>query len=342
MQKLVFRNGNGVSIDLTSGNFGITEWEGFSADSLNIQSQQVPFQDGAVFLDALMESRELAVTLAIQDNNDLKKRYELRREIISVMNPKLGEGVLIYTNDYLSKQIHVIPQLPLFNTHNSNDAGTPKASLSWTACNPYWEDLEDTVVFLKTGVRKIVENNGDIITGVKVDFFTNNVTNPQVKNYTENKLIKLNGNFQKGIQINTNMGEKQVTEENLIFNLSNINANLYSVTYSENLGMFVTVGVSGTILTSSDGINWISQTSGVSINLSSVTCSESLGMFIIVGDFTSILKLDFAFAENLISTLTSDSNMTLGLEVGAHEILILKSSGNLNGRISYRQKYIGV
>ena len=63
-------------------------------------------------------------------------------------------------------------KVPLFETHNSNDSGTPKASLSWTACEPYWEDLKETSVFLKAGSRKVIENNGDVITGVKVDFFT--------------------------------------------------------------------------------------------------------------------------------------------------------------------------
>ena len=121
MQKLVFRNANGIELDLTSDPFGITEWEGFSADELNIQSQQVPFQDGSVFLDALLGERELAVTVAMNDGNNLEKRYRLRREMISALNPKLGEGVLIYTNDFLSKQIHAIPQLPVSKNHNSND-----------------------------------------------------------------------------------------------------------------------------------------------------------------------------------------------------------------------------
>jgi hypothetical protein len=78
MQKLVWQNSNGNEIDLTSGNYGITNWEGFSNTELNIQSQQVPFQDGAVFLDALMEQRELSVTLAMQDNNNLETRYSNR------------------------------------------------------------------------------------------------------------------------------------------------------------------------------------------------------------------------------------------------------------------------
>jgi hypothetical protein len=105
MQKLVWQNANGLEIDLTNGNYGITEWQGFSNTSLTIQQQQVPFQDGGVFLDALIGQRELTVTLAIQDNNNLETRYEKRRELISALNPKLGEGYLIYTNDFISKRI---------------------------------------------------------------------------------------------------------------------------------------------------------------------------------------------------------------------------------------------
>ena len=383
MQKLVFINGNGVKIDLTAGNFGIVNWAGLSNTGLNIQTQQVPFQDGGVFLDVLMEQREIELTLAIYDGNNLELRYQKKRELIAALNPKLGEGVLIYTNDHLSKQIHAVPQIPLFENKNSNDAGTLKASIVFSCPSPYWEDVEETSIFLKSGARKIIENNGDVVTGVKVDFFTNNVTNPQLRNFTENKLIKLNGNFQNGIQINTNVGQKQVTTEELTFNLSNISINLYSVTYSESLGLFVAVGESGriltssdginwtnttsgvsinlysvtyseslglfvavggngTILTSSDGINWTSTTSGVSTNLQSVTYSESLGLFVAVGGNATILKSDFTLAENLISKLTSDSNMMLNLEVGKNEILLSKSSGNLNGRIIFRQKYIGV
>ena len=114
MQKLRFVNGNGVELDLTSGHYGITNWSGFSNADLTIQGQQVPFQDGEVFLDALYNPRELSVTLAINDNNNLALRYELKRELISVMNAKLGEGYIYYKNDFIEKRIKVIPQLPIF------------------------------------------------------------------------------------------------------------------------------------------------------------------------------------------------------------------------------------
>jgi hypothetical protein len=264
MQKLVWQNAKGDELDLTKNPFGITQWEGFSNTGLNIQSQQVPFADGSVFLDALMEQRELSVTLAINDENDLYTRYELKRQLISALNPKLGEGYLIYTNDFISKRIKCIAQMPIFPTKNSNDAGTQKASLSWVACEPYWEDLEETSVFLKSGVRTQIVNNGDVPTGVEIDFFTNSVTNPRIKNFTENKIIKLNGNFTNGMNIDTRVGQKGISTEELVFNLSSTGAILSSITYSETQGLFVAVGYNGTILTSPDGINWTSQSSGVS------------------------------------------------------------------------------
>ena len=192
MQKLIWKNALGDEIDLTSGNYGITEWEGFSNASLNIQSQQVPFQDGGVFLDALIEQRELSVTLAMQDNNNLEERYRMRRELVHSLNPKLGEGYLIYTNNFISKRIKCVAQIPLFETHNSNDSGTPKASLAWTACEPYWEDLEETFVGLERGEVEI-ENTGDIECPVEIQFTTSSNTNLQIENKTSGKVIGLNG-----------------------------------------------------------------------------------------------------------------------------------------------------
>lgn len=207
MQKLVWKNANGVTLDLTSGNYGITEWEGFSNASLNVQTQTVPFQDGAVFLDALVEQRELSVTLAMQDKNNLELRYQQRREIISALNPKLGEGYLIYTNDFITKQIKCVPQIPIFETHNSDTAGTPKASLSWTACNPYWEDLEETVVDFSNGDIKTIQNEGDVKIGIELE---GNLSNEKsvFKNITTKEAIRFNNLEQGQYYISTLTGNK--------------------------------------------------------------------------------------------------------------------------------------
>ena len=253
MQKLVFTNGGGQTIDLTSGNFGITNWEGLSNTDLNIQTQQVPFQDGGVFLDALMEQREISVTVAIQDNNDLSARYELKRQLISALNPKLGEGILVYTNDYLSRQIKAVPQLPIFENKNSNDAGTLKASVTFSCCSPYWEDLEETRILLNDGIQKTIENKGDVDCGMKIELFTTEVTDPEIKSLTENKQIKLNGSFDYDIQINTNNGEKQNTNNKTDFVIKCGQSNFKQVAYSEDL----IIGISNDeIFKSKNGTDW--------------------------------------------------------------------------------------
>lgn len=328
MQKLVFRNANGIELDLTSGDYGITEWEGFSAVDLNVQSQQVPFQDGSVYLDGLLGERELSVTVAMQDKNNLEKRYQLRRQMISVLNPKLGEGVLIYTNDYISKQIHCVAQMPVFENHNSNDSGTPKASCSFTACNPYWEDLEDTVVQANNGITTII-NNGDIRTGVKIDVVpVNEIRKYEIKNNTTGKKILLD-NEQRPFRINTNVGKKSVLSTNLKDNLvvsgiaikSVVQLNeyfygirgnticksqdglnwetVYTTSYSLNIlkcfpSGLVAVGSNSTVIKSTNGEEWHRyKVTSDNYNLVDITFSSKLGLFVICGSMRLIATSDF-------------------------------------------------
>ena len=237
MQKLVWQNANGDTIDLTSGNYGITHWEGFSDTSLNIQSQQVPFQDGAVFLDALLNQRELSVTLKMQDNGNLEERYRMRRELIHILNPKLGEGYLIYTNDFTSKRIKCLPQVPLFPTHNSNDSGTPSASLSWTACEPYWEDLEEREIVIKDGESVYLENNGDLESQIIAEIY-GLVSNPSIINQTTKKKIKVNIiNNNNPLQISTEIGNKDVKDARLKFRW-NAGGTFYCCYTDENINIF--------------------------------------------------------------------------------------------------------
>lgn len=331
MQKLVWQNANGVELDLTSGNYGITEWEGFSNASLNIQTQAVPFQDGGVFLDALIEQRELSVTLAMQDNNNLELRYQLRRELISALNPKLGEGYLIYTNDYTSKRIKCVAQIPLFETHNSDTVGTPKASLSWTACEPYWEDTEETEVELNNGIATI-ENQGDVITGVKLDVNpVEEIRNYEIKNNTTGKKITL-VDEQRPFRINTNVGEKSVLSTNLKDNLVvtgrsigsaikigdwvyGIRGNtivksqdglkwevVYSASYNINVlkyfeetGLFIATSNNSRVITSSDGIVWNNyKITTDNYDLSDITYSAELSLYVICGSMRLIATSDFS------------------------------------------------
>lgn len=217
MQKLIWKNSLGNEINLTKAPYGIIEWEGFSNAPLNIQSQQVPFEDGGVFLDALIEQRELSVTLKMQDNNNLETRYRLRRELIHILNPKLGEGYLIYTNDFTTKRIKCTSQIPLFPTHNSNDSGTPKASLSWTACNPYWEDLEETSIVIQGNNFVNIDYQGDYKCEPEIQLLGSG-TNPKLKNLSNETKLVLSGEVQDSI-INLTPGRKSANKKRMGFSL---------------------------------------------------------------------------------------------------------------------------
>ena len=281
MQKLIFVNADGVSVDLTKDPYGITEWEGFSKVDLNLQTQQVPFHDGSVYLDGLLSERELSVTLAMNDEKNLEKRYRLRRELITILNPKLGEGTLIYTNNYTSKQIKVVPQTPLFENHNSNDSGTPKASLAWTACDPYWEDVEDSEVNFKIGEYPTITNNSDIDVPVNIQIFAQNEQNPCIENITTQQKIGYDGLLENTLHIDTNFGQKSCYTEKLSFNDVGFFSESYrTLCYSSKLNKVFVGGYDGIGRVSQDLINW----SFVNITTGDIICSlycETKEMFLV-------------------------------------------------------------
>lgn len=241
MQKLVFENSNGVTVDLTDfEKYGITDWSGLSECSMDIQSQQVPFNDGSVFLDALLQDRTLSFTVAVNDGGDLQKRYELKRELISILNPKLGEGYLYYTNDYLSRKIKCIPEVPTFPTKNMDNAGTLKASISFTACNPYWEDLKEKSEILSSMKIIEVENKGDVKTNVNLELYTTGIESLELKNLTTKQKIQLSNLNSPIVFVDTNLGNKSVYAgkiKNIV--LQNQTGDLTNVKYFSDVNKYI-------------------------------------------------------------------------------------------------------
>ena len=329
MQKLVWQNANGDSIDLTSGNYGITQWEGFSNTSLNIQSQQVPFQDGAVFLDALLNQRELSVTLKMQDNGNLEERYRMRRELIHALNPKLGEGYLIYTNDFISKRIKCVAQVPLFETHNSDTRGTPKASLSWTACEPYWEDLEETIINLPQNTLVYIDNNGDFPTHIKADIELQG-DELLLRNVTAGQKINIRGSHNWQVYLDTNMGAKRL--ERVDYAIKYINGGEFNsiITISDKLllvgSQFIIIDINGKQETINTGINRL---------IYDVAFSEELRLYAICGGNYSVAGSGFIYISTDLKTWTQATiPSVMGISLIAYE------DGKFKAYISYNNSYI--
>lgn len=349
MQKLVYKNANGEELDLTDGvKFGVTTWEGFSNCNLTVQTQTVPFADGSVYLDGLLGERELAITVAVNDNGDLGLRYQLKRELISMLNPKLGEGYLIYTNDYLSRRIKVVPYLPTFGNKNIDTAGTLKASCTFKACDPYWEDVEETEVVFGISEHPEIENVGDIAILPKIDFFATKVENPRIVNNTTGKFIQFGGVLDDSLFIETKIGEKKVETETLDLNLiknspdilkyfksidcflggmangiiirrdrqnknvllkTPISQDINDVSYSEELDIYIAVGDDGKIVVSKTLSEWEEVESGTSQNLNFIEYYNAKGYFLASGQNKTIIRSVDGINWEVVITAESDKTI---------------------------------
>lgn len=219
MQKLVFTNANGESVDFTDfENYCVTSWEGFANVSQEVQSQTVPFHDGSVYIDTLLNDRDLTITVAMNDKGNLQRRYELKENLISILNPKMGIGKLVYTNDCLSRQISVVTAIPVFPTKNINDKGTLKFSVSFTANDPYWEDLDETEITVHNHETVSVNNDSDFPLNVKMSI-DGASENPSIYNLTNQSTVSLRGNFDN-LEISSLFGKKSVTstENKFVYN----------------------------------------------------------------------------------------------------------------------------
>lgn len=330
MQKLTYTNSQDVTIDLTTAPFGITEWEGFSNVSMDVQTQTVPFVDGSVYIDNLLDNRELSVTVAINDENNLKRRYELRRQLIKALNPKLGEGILVYKNNYLTKQIKCIPNTPVFETHNSDTTGTPKASVSFTACQPYWEDIDNNIVNFSLTEQPIIQNDGDVDTQVKIKI-SGQSTNPKVTNITTGRSIGLAGLVTEAIDINTNIGKKSIVGSQMKW--TNIfGGYLNGIAYKGDT--VVVVGSDGAVLYSLDGVDWKSQVSQTVENLNGVCSNYNFDIFCAVGSTGAVVySADGKNWHTGNSNITTDfnsvtSSTSLFVAVGNDGVIATSTDGS--------------
>ena len=292
MQKIKFINANGDEIDFTSGCYGVTGWKGLSNANLSLQTQKVPDYDGSVYIDGLLENREIELNLVINDGNNLQTRYEKRQELCKTLNPKLGEGYLYYENDAVQRRIKAISETPIIENKNADESGSVKATLVFDCTGVYWEDLEETVVELTSFEETSIINNGDISCAVKIEADTQNIPAYSIKNDTQKINIR-NIEDYRNILVNTEFGNKKVLGGKINWNFGNIN---YQRRIIYEKGMFICIG-KDTILTSSDGINWTNRILTTNI-LTGIVYSKRLDLFVVCGVTSSSANRPYIYTSS--------------------------------------------
>lgn len=231
MKKVKFINKNGKEIEFNKKTYILNSFK--TENDVNVYSSKYMLQDGETYINSDLTSRiiEVEISLIAKDDKDLVKK---RNELINVLNPKAGEGTLIYSDDLKERKIEcILTKIPSAQKLNFK---SEKFILYFKANNPYFNSLNDSKVNIALwrgafrfplsipsggiikGYREPnlivnINNIGDVQTGMIIEFkASGTVVNPSFFNVNTREFIKLNRTMQGGesIKINTNLGKKKI------------------------------------------------------------------------------------------------------------------------------------
>lgn len=227
MEKLVFTNSANESITLDySGDFILDSWAGMGAAEVIPITTKGYRQNGYGYNGLTLGMRIIPINIRYAGDYYRKKRI-----IDKIFNPLLGEGVLTYTNDFISKSITVITTMP--PTPVDRD-GFHVTSLELTAYDPLFYDtaenackmadyqggltfpfkFDPSIRFAQKGDVARIMNDGDVATSIKAEF-RGPATKPKLFLGNTGELIEVNTTIAEGerLWINTAYGNKTVIHE---------------------------------------------------------------------------------------------------------------------------------
>lgn len=235
MQILKFVNSIGNEITINEGNIYLMSVDGLSVLNANNIGYSGYLQDGEVYRYSLIEKRDLQIEFLIKAFS-ISELLDLRKNILTVFNPKLGEGELFYSYNGIERKIKCVsdgtPNMKLIG-----DRTYCTGIIRLLAYDPYFTDVKTTrkvitnwrktlhfpISLPKEGIQYGVkepslivniENNGDVECGMIIEFRAKGtVIKPSLLNVNTREYFKLNYTMASGevIRVNTNYGKKRIT-----------------------------------------------------------------------------------------------------------------------------------
>lgn len=226
MQKITFKNADGVSLEMTNRfPYLLQNLEGISSADIIVSNTTGYKQNGSTYLSTRTGTRPISFKLGVRGTNQ-QDLYERRRHVQNVFNPLLGEGVLVYENDFIKKQTNVVVDMMPNFTSDSQFAGLQWCTVSLIANNPFFMDVYETnvkmedfvgglrypkrypVQYAKRGEVASVIIEGDTDSPVVVEF-RGPATEPKIENLTTGEYILIDETLLYGekLIINTEFGK---------------------------------------------------------------------------------------------------------------------------------------
>jgi hypothetical protein len=269
VNELTFTNSQGKEIVFTNhAPYILAKLQGMGNVDGIIQLQKAPFQDGSTLIDSILSERLITFEVGISVSNPQELSMK-RTELASILNPRLGKGTLRYKSTMGTKEIVAVSDhVPTFPGGTENRGKCiQKAMVSLLCPSPYWMDISPTnikledfvanfrfpfhfpVRFASRGDSRVLLNNGDVPTPIKVTF-RGEALNPKITNITTGEFIRVNQQIPEGysLVINTEFGNKEVkivapdgVEENA-FHYIDLESTFFMLREGENRFSFITEG----------------------------------------------------------------------------------------------------
>lgn len=224
MQKVTFKNIWGEVVEIGYNfPFFLSRIEGLGDVQADIQSQKSPNQNGSSYIDSTLQKRTISIEISIM------KDFHNARQILSrIFNPSLGEGLLVYENDFGKWQIKAVSEhVPIFPDNRPRIFQV--ALIDLIAHNPYWEDETDnkkSLIAYRNGLRYpfsfpksygieghsvVIVNEGHVDAPITIEFFGPSL-NPTLTNETTGEFIKVYRQLRRGekLTLNTDFNRKRV------------------------------------------------------------------------------------------------------------------------------------
>lgn len=207
-----------------------------SGNNVNIYSSKGMNQDGKIYLDNTLDSKDLTLTFTVIATTE-DKLISYKNKIFKTFSPKLGEGYIIYNDEVNERKLKcIVNSIPNPTIINSR---TIKFLVNLTASNPFWLDLQESkeeialwqgdfgfdLEILEEGIELgyrepslivNVLNTGHTECGMRVEFKAlATVENPSILNVNTGEYLKINKTMAAGeiISVSTYFGKKKVTSK---------------------------------------------------------------------------------------------------------------------------------
>ena len=269
IEKVTYINSRGQTIELSNSRpFLLQSVEGKGDIGADIQTQKAPYQDGASYVDSLLQMRAIALNVSILADSP-EGLIEQRQLLASVFNPKLGLGKLVYTKGKTEREIQAVAEnVPVFGVGKENNGMRFQRTIINLLCpSPFWEDihsenykLEDfvgnfrfkfrfPVRFATRGDSRILLNKGDVPTPIVVEF-RGAAVNPKITNVTTGEFIRVNRTIPPDYKLilDTSFGNKRVeivAPDGVVqnaFHYIDLNSTFFSLNVGETKFSFITEG----------------------------------------------------------------------------------------------------